>query len=202
MPVVLAVSDEVDRALAAGGGVRTRPDLVVACGDLPFDYLEDLAGRLGAPLVFVPGNHDPAVGLGAPPPPGCTNADGMLVEVAGLRIAGLGGSIRYRPGANQYSQDEMRQRAEDLERLCRVGLPPSRPAADLFLAHSPPFGLGDEDDPPHRGFEAFTWLLDRLQPAVMAHGHVHPYGRPTPDRLHGPTRIVNVIPRRLFTLDA
>ena len=34
------------------------PDLVIGCGDLPFDYLEYLVSRLDVPLLYVPGNHD------------------------------------------------------------------------------------------------------------------------------------------------
>ncbi len=53
----LVVSDEEDPGLSRGA----RPDgidLVVSAGDLPFDYLADIADRLGCPGVLVPGNHD------------------------------------------------------------------------------------------------------------------------------------------------
>ena len=46
-----------------------------------------------------------------PRPPGCPNVDGTVLDVAGLRIAGLGGCVRYRPGPNQYSQREYQRRA-------------------------------------------------------------------------------------------
>jgi hypothetical protein len=36
---VLAVSDEPDEVLAAEPRVAGSADLIVACGDLPFDYL-------------------------------------------------------------------------------------------------------------------------------------------------------------------
>ena len=70
---------------------------------------------LDVPLVFVPGNHDPdlsgyrsvpgrpdAAGRVFPPgppwPDGAVNADGRVVDVAGLRMAGLGGCLRYSDG--------------------------------------------------------------------------------------------------------
>ena len=56
---VLAVSDEVDEALAADPGPVRTAELILACGDLPFDYLDTLMNALDIPLVFVPGNHDP-----------------------------------------------------------------------------------------------------------------------------------------------
>src|ERR1700744_2368622 len=58
---VLAGSDEVDEAVAADPGPVLGADLIVACGDLPFEYLGSLMNALDKPLIFVPGNHDPDV---------------------------------------------------------------------------------------------------------------------------------------------
>ncbi|HZZ53348.1 MAG TPA: hypothetical protein VFE26_03595, partial [Trebonia sp.] len=52
---VLAVSDEVDEALAADPGPVRTAELILACGDLPFDYLDTLMNALDIPLAFVPG---------------------------------------------------------------------------------------------------------------------------------------------------
>ena len=96
---------------------------MLGCGDLPFDYLEYLVSRLDVPLLYVPGNHDPSLKppdmtwmplrseLPVPGPQGCTNIDGRVVEVNGLRVAGLGGSLRYKEGPNQYTQAQMGRRA-------------------------------------------------------------------------------------------
>src|SRR5438477_6288972 len=106
MTRILAVADEVDEAFYGDKLKRLRPDLVVSAGDLPFDYLEYIVSVLDVPLVFVPGNHDrdlsPRDSLWSPlrpegrprGPRGAENADGRIVEAAGLRIAGLGGSLR------------------------------------------------------------------------------------------------------------
>ena len=96
MVLVLAVSDEVDNALYADVGAVREARLIVACGDLPFDYLGYLMNALDVPLVFVPGNHDPDVsgyrtshagltlqaGLPARPPwpAGAVNADRAVVD--------------------------------------------------------------------------------------------------------------------------
>src|ERR1700674_660523 len=113
---ILAVADEVDEAVYGDKLDRLRPDLVVSCGDLPFDYLEYIVSRANVPLIYVLGNHDPGLApadttwsaLGAEPPErgpqGCDSADGRVLDVLGLRIGGLGGSIRYKPGPNQYTQ--------------------------------------------------------------------------------------------------
>src|SRR5437870_4074827 len=128
---VLAVADEVVEQFWTEHGLRQDVDLILAAGDLPFDYLAHLSSALDRPCVFVPGNHDPDLagyrtvrgmwtrdGLPArwPGPAGGVNADGRVVDVAGLRIAGLGGSIRYRPGPNQWTERQQAARARRLAR--------------------------------------------------------------------------------------
>jgi hypothetical protein len=133
---VLAVSDVVHEALWADPSPVRGAELILACGDLPFDYLGRLMNVLDAPLVFVPGNHDPDVsgyrtsrggltlraGLPARPPwpSGAVNADGRVVDIAGLRIAGLGGSPRYSPGPNQYTDWQQGWRAQRLTARARL----------------------------------------------------------------------------------
>lgn len=215
---VLAVADEVVEGLlspSVSTGSGARPDLgpvavIVACGDLPFDYLEALICAWDAPLVFVPGNHDPDLsgyrigrsglelraGLPTPVPwpPGSICADGRVVHVAGLRIAGLGGSPRYRDGPNQYTQRGQRWRAGRL--AVRSRLRCTGTGIDLLLTHAPPRGCGDAPDLPHVGFDALHPLVTVLRPRQLLHGHVHPYGSPTPDRTLGVTAVRNVIPYR------
>jgi 3',5'-cyclic AMP phosphodiesterase CpdA len=206
MTRVLAVSDEVDDNLLSDTGRFRGVDLIVACGDLPFDYLRYLADGLDVPLMFVPGNHDPDVSgyrhtragltmragmpVRAPWPPGATNVDGLVIEQCGLRIAGLGGSLRYREGPNQYSQ--RRQAARAFRLAVRAGWP-WRTGVDLLLTHAPPRGCGDADDLPHRGFDALQPLVRRLRPQFLLHGHIHPYGSDAPDRRIGNTVVRNVV---------
>ncbi|MFB3737339.1 MAG: metallophosphoesterase [Candidatus Velamenicoccus archaeovorus] len=217
MTTILAVSDEIDETLYDGGADRPRPDLVISCGDLPFDYLEYLVTRLSVPVLYVPGNHDPDLRARGEPvyppgprveafedppgPGGGTNVDGRIVGVKGVRVAGLGGSIRYRPGPNQYTQAEMRRRARRLRwRAAREGAC-ARGGVDVLVTHAPPRGLGDGDDPAHVGIEALEPLVRRLEPRLLLHGHVHPYGMKQPDRLIGSTQVVNVVPSRLLELE-
>ena len=142
-------------------------DLILSAGDLPAKYLSFLTCFTDAPIVYVHGNHDDR--YSKEPPEGCLCADGKIVEVKGVRILGLGGSIRYRPdGANMYSEKEMAYRIARLRRTMRA-----TGGFDILLTHAPIRGFGDQDDYPHRGFECFGPLLDAWHPAVMIHGHVH-----------------------------
>jgi hypothetical protein len=211
---VLAVSDEVDEALSADPSPVRGAELILACGDLPFDYLGYLMSALEAPLVFVPGNHDPDVsgyrtsraglpvraGLPTVPPwpPGAVNADGAVVDAGGLRIAGLGGCLRYRDGPNQYSERQQAARARRLARRARWRRWRDGRGVDVLLTHAPPAGVGDGDDPPHRGFACLHGLVGRMAPPLLLHGHVHPFGEDTPDRFLGATVVRNVVGRHCF----
>lgn len=213
---ILAVADEVVESLWQPTVRRLRPDLIAACGDLPLDYLDYLVSMVDRPLVFVPGNHDadlsgvrygrsglplaaghPAADLG---PPGGINVDGRVVDVAGLRVAGLGGCVRYRPGPNQYSQRQYARRGGQLAcRIRRAMRRDGRPL-DLLLTHAPPLRCGDGADGPHVGIAALHPLVEAVTPNLLLHGHIHPYGAPAPDRQLGQTRICNVVGRRVLEL--
>lgn len=210
---VLAVSDEVVESLCSPAVSELDPRIVLATGDLPWDYLEFLSSALDVPVVFVPGNHDPAVensrqsrrgvfvrdGLvvDAPRPLGAVNADLTIVEAAGLRIAGLGGCVRYRPGPNQYTQKQFDRRARTLARRARK----AGGQIDVLITHAPPLGLGDGEDTAHEGIAALHGLLMEIAPAWHLHGHIHPYGQPQHDRELGTTTIRNVVPWALLDIE-
>jgi Icc-related predicted phosphoesterase len=207
---IFAVADEVDESTFGDKLDSLRPDLILSCGDLPFDYLEYLVSRIDVPLLYVPGNHDPGVGprdrwslqlpAHVPGPEGCDNVDGRVLEVRGLRIAGLGGSLRYKEGPNQYTQAQMRWRAINLEVRIRLQRIRAGRRLDVLLAHAPPFGFGGAEDAAHVGFAAFLRIIRDFQPRLVVHGHVHPYGRTLPERNIGSTRIVNAVPSRLIEI--
>jgi 3',5'-cyclic AMP phosphodiesterase CpdA len=211
---VLAVSDEVDEALWHDASAAATAQVVLSCGDLPFEYLASLSGNLDVPLVFVPGNHDPGVsgyhvsraGLGLragmpvePPwPAGALNVDGRIVEVAGLTVAGLGGCRRYSDGPNQYTDRQFAHRAQRLAAIQRWRVARGRGRIDVLLTHAPPFGVGDAQDEPHRGFRALHRLIAQTSPTLLLHGHIHPYGAETPDLSVGTTIVRNVVGWHLF----
>lgn len=219
MTRILAIADEVDHSLYCEQVTSLRPDLVVACGDLPFDYLEYIVTMTNVPLLFVPGNHDPDLKRkpsGIDPedftrpfswpsmkreprgPAGCVNVDGRIADVGSLRVAGLGGCVRYNPGPNQYSQAEMRLRALRLEWSARAKRALDGRGVDLLVTHAPAARIGDGDDPPHKGFECFHRLIMRLTPQLHIHGHVHPYGQVMARRELAGTRVVNVVGRKVL----
>lgn len=166
---ILALADEPsdrlwsDRCRDALSGI----DLILSAGDLPSSYLSFITCFTNAPVIYVHGNHDDK--YAQKPPEGCLCADGKVVQLKGVRILGLGGSLRYRPDAvNMYSEQEMEDRIRSLRWNLR-----STGGFDILLTHSPIRGVGDQEHISHRGFECFGPLLDKYRPAVMIHGHVH-----------------------------
>ena len=170
-------------------------DLILSCGDLDANYLSFLVTMGRAPLLYVHGNHDRR--YETHPPEGCDCIEDKLVKVGDLRILGLGGSIRYNGGANQYTEREMARRLMRLwPRILWAG------GVDIVLTHAPIRGLGDAEDAPHRGFQCFYKLLDRFHPQYFVHGHVHlNYGANIPRLTHyGDTTIVNAYEKYILEI--
>ena len=183
---ILLLSDEVDRALYDHfrKEMLEGVDIIVSCGDLPARYLTFLADMFNGPILYVPGNHDE--GYVANPPAGCTCIDGKVVECDGVRFAGLGGSLRYKPGEYQYSQKEMEKRVKKLRRPLKK----SR-GLDVLVTHAPSLGHNDGKGA-HEGFEAFNDLIDMYDPAYHFYGHVHlsyDAGAPRVDRVKNTTTV-------------
>jgi uncharacterized protein len=193
---LLCVSDRVESMLhgpslnAYASGV----DAVVSCGDLPFDYLEYIVTFLGVPVYYVLGNHDPDP-ESKEYPGGCTPLDGRIVDAGGVILAGLSGSRFYSGGPNQYTDRQMKLKTFALSARIRGRKLLGRAKPTIFVTHASPRGYGDAEDHAHVGFESFVGMVDKFQPSVWLHGHVHLYGHEQEKRRvtkRGETRIVNV----------
>jgi len=180
---ILAVSDHVVEMLysPAIAGRFSDVDLVLSCGDLPARYLEYIKTMLGVPLLYVFGNHDLGVhtadGRFELEPQGCLNIDGRVVEVKGLLIGGLEGSMFYSErAAYQYTEQQMRRKVWTmLPALLWNRLHYGR-FLDILVTHAPPYRIHDAADPCHTGFKTFLWLIETFRPRYLIHGHVHVYG--------------------------
>lgn len=170
-------------------------DLILASGDLKAEYLSFLVTMGRAPVLYVHGNHDGSYERF--PPEGCDCVDGDLLCVKGLRILGLGGCPLYNGGPHQYTEKEVRRRVRKLWWKLRRAK-----GVDILLTHAPARGLGDLDDPVHRGFEYYLELMDKLKPRYFIHGHVHPnYSmRRSGDLHYGETTIINACGYRILEI--
>lgn len=182
-------------------------DLIVSCGDLPFDYLEYVVTMLGKPLLFVYGNHTQkdilqSDGSLKNAPEGCINIHRRVINFRGVLIGGLEGSLRYRPGEHQYTQRQMELLARSMApclwwNTWRHGRP-----IDILITHAPPYGIHDAQDLCHQGFRAFLDFMTRYKPRYLIHGHTHLYRRDA-DRVatYGETTVLNAYGYQIVEID-
>lgn len=195
---ILALSDEECPALwdYYTPGRLDGYDLIISCGDLKASYLSFIVTMARVPVLYVHGNHD--TGYQRNPPEGCDCIEDQLIVYNGVRILGLGGCRRYRPGPHQYTDREMRKRIRKLRWKLWW-----HKGVDVVVTHAPPAGVGDDEDIAHRGFDAFLPLLEKYRPQVLLHGHVHiNYGvDKIRERQLGDTRVINVCERYVVDVD-
>lgn len=196
---ILALSDQIIPFIYSPA-VRQRfhtVDLVIGCGDLPYAYLEFVLTMLDKPSYFVRGNHDEILEhvtetQSRTHPHGATDLHRRSIREKDLLLAGIEGSLRYRPGSFQYRQDEMWFHVLHLVPALLANRALHGRYLDIFVTHAPPEGIHDRPDLPHRGIRAFRWLVKVFQPALYFHGHVHRYRPDDPiETRSGATRIIN-----------
>lgn len=165
---ILVIADEESKILYDyyKPGMLDDIELIIACGDLHPNYISFLVTMSRATVLYVNGNHDHAVN-GSMNGSICIEDDIFVYK--GIRILGLGGSMRYNPTAeNQYSEKEMRRRVRRLRwKLLR------HRGFDILVTHAPAYQLNDMEDLPHRGFAVFLELIEKYRPKYFVHGHVH-----------------------------
>lgn len=191
---ILVLADEESRYLwdYYEKGKLDGIDLILSAGDLKAEYLEFLVTFAKCPLLYIHGNHDTK--YKEAPPEGCICIDDSLFVYKGIRILGLGGSMRYNNGAFQYTEKEMQRRIRrrwlDLRR---------HGGFDILLTHAPAAGLHDMEELPHKGFSCFRQLLETYKPKYFVHGHVHlNYGKFPRTDSFGDTAVINAYEKYLI----
>jgi Icc-related predicted phosphoesterase len=178
---ILCISDQID-PLVYSSSIKERfrnIDLILSAGDLPMDYLDFVVSSLNKPLLFVFGNHNletlteqavyGADGYGA------THIGCRVVREGGLIVAGLGGSMRYNRGENQYTNFQMYCQILRLVPALLFNRLFHGRFLDVLLTHAAPRGVHDRKDLCHQGFEAFLWFMRVFKPRYLIHGHIHLY---------------------------
>jgi uncharacterized protein len=178
---ILALSDVVvDMIYSRTIRVRFKDiEMAIGCGDLPYYYLEYIVSALDIPVFFVRGNHSEVIEyVQAEPrkrPHGAIDLHRKVVYHDGLILAGIEGSLRYKHGPFQYTQEGMWVQVISLiPALIRHRLQYGR-FLDIFVTHASPWAIHDQTDLAHQGIKAFRWFLHVFQPRYHFHGHVHVY---------------------------
>lgn len=137
-------------------------DIIVSLGDFDEYQIADLQNVSLIPKIGVYGNHCIP---GYMERLGIINMHLHVREFYGLRFGGFEGCIRYKahPYAKMYTQEEAAELLKDF------------PPVDVFIAHSPPFGINDDaTDPAHIGLHALRTYIEEKKPKYFLHGHTYP----------------------------
>jgi Icc-related predicted phosphoesterase len=194
---ILAVSDIESSTLQAllpkMSAIRGKIDLLISCGDLRHDYLSFIADALNIELLYVFGNHDlyqkksaaqyKVDSYGIPvffPKKGFpgTNLNGKLIQCGKCIITGFEGSRWYNGQGIQYHEKEMLSSVRKTIKKIRlrkiIGKIARQKKMPFFVvSHAPVQGIHDLDDQCHRGFSCFKKFIDKIQPVLWLHGHIH-----------------------------
>ena len=134
---------------------------------------------------------------------GGLNLHCQIHKANNLLLAGLEGSIRYRKGHFQYSQQEMWLNVifHLVPRLLINKLIHGR-YLDILITHSPPFGIHNGDDHVHEGFKSFLWLMKIFKPRYLVHGHRHVYApSEVTETQFLETKVINVYPYKVLDIE-
>lgn len=188
---ILCISDQID-PLIYTSSIKQRyadVDIVLSAGDLPMDYLDFVVSTLNKPMFFVFGNHHTEdfkhyrkgsseydSGLVTEiHSVGATYTDTKIFYEDGLLIAGLGGSMRYNLGENQFTDFQMKIRMLRMFPVLVFNRIFRGRFLDILLTHASPLGIHDKEDKCHRGFKCFLWFMRVFKPKYLIHGHIHLY---------------------------
>lgn len=204
---ILALSDIVLDTVYSPS-VRQRygdVDLIIACGDVPYYYIEYVLTALNKPAFYVRGNHAHVVEYSdagdRTSPHGATDLHLKAVRHQGLLMAGFEGSLRYRPAHYMYSQEEYWAYALRLAPQLLMNYLFYGRFLDILVTHAPSWGVMDREDLPHQGIKAFRWLVKVFKPLVHVHGHVHLYRQDEDHQtMFGKTAVINTYGARKFEL--
>lgn len=180
---LLLIADEVSPVVYSQNfpGNLGPLDLILSAGDIPGYLLEFLATKTTVPPIYVFGNHaygkvrDAATGE-EHQPGGCLNAHLRVLEVGGLLVAGVEGSLRYKHGPHQYTQRQFGAMTRRLYPALQWNRWRHGRALDVLLTHAPPKGPNEGDDHVHAGVQAFNEVHRLWRPKLHVHGHVHLLG--------------------------
>ncbi|MDE7137147.1 MAG: metallophosphoesterase family protein [Ruminococcus sp.] len=193
---ILVIADEESRSLwdywdkSKTDGI----DLILSCGDLNSEYLTFLATMTNVDVLYVHGNHDEHYLQKSPE--GCICIDDKIINYNGIRIFGLGGSMKYGNGYFQFTEKEMQRRIGKR----RLSLMKNK-GFDILLTHAPARNINDMDDLTHSGFECFNKLIQKYNPKFFIHGHVHrTYGNFRRTQIIGETTVVNAFEKYIIAI--
>jgi Icc-related predicted phosphoesterase len=135
-------------------------DVCLLIGDLSLQDIAMIKERVvEVPIYGVLGNHD---GFGLYDICGIENIHGKVVEVNGVKIAGIQGSLKYK-----YSDMPLYTDEESIEIADLI------PSADILISHDSPKNFHGDRDFAHSGLQGISHYCEKYNVPVNIHGHHH-----------------------------
>lgn len=138
-------------------------DAIITLGDIPLDALSiigQISNEASIPITGVMGNHDSndVLQRAGIQELSCTD----VTEIAGMRLVGLSGTIRYKRG------DYVMLEQEEAENII-AGMPPAPILASHDCCEKSPLCYGMA----HSGMPGLCCYMEKERTAIHIHGHVH-----------------------------
>lgn len=134
-------------------------DCCCLLGDIPEAALNIIKQLVRKPLYGVLGNHDDLNTLSRC---GITDLNGKSATVNGVKIAGLGGSHRYKNG--DYPMLTQRE---------SIKAAAACPAADILISHDTAYHVMKQLDDTHCGLKGISQYISRSKAGLNICGHYH-----------------------------
>ena len=93
---------------------------------------------------------------------GINNINGKIINIKGIRIAGSGGSFKYK-NINEYALYTHEESAQIANNIAK---------ADILVTHDKAF-IEDNHNPSHDGLKGITEYIYKNHIALHIHGHLH-----------------------------
>ena len=135
-------------------------DCCILLGDHSASDLEEILNIVPANKIYgVLGNHDSWDKYDIY---GINNINGKVIEINGVRIAGISGGFKYKDSNDYalYTHEESIEIADRMEN------------ADILITHDKAF-TQDKHNPAHDGLKGITEYIYKNHIALHIHGHLH-----------------------------
>lgn len=198
---ILAVSDkentQLQNSILKNTDLLKNIDLIISCGDLSKNYLEFLVDGIKKELLFVEGNH-PTIKQSSK---SCFEKvvskvyeDENYFDYGGINLhsrihiyndyilVGFEGSMKYNGKSFQYSEKEMSKIVNKVSFAIKKqqfkDFIFGRKKKDIIVvSHAPVAQIHDKDDICHKGFVCFRTFIEKFNPVLWLHGHIHYEGQ-------------------------
>lgn len=135
-------------------------DCCILLGDHSMNDIKIIKNIIKANKIFgVLGNHD---GWDLYIYNGIENINGKVIEINGVKIAGIGGSYKYKNSNDyaMYSHEESIKIADEMQE------------ADILVSHDRPY-IKKQHEESHDGLKGITEYIYKNHIPLHIHGHIH-----------------------------